>query len=79
MRIESPPHSMPQPCLAVLLRGRIARLIAGGPFSVIAKQAAQVRLDLGRLGLERDPQADLDHHGGVDKALHHYPAEHCHA
>lgn len=29
-----------------------------------------------RLGLAGDEQADRRHHGGPDKALHHYPAEH---
>jgi MOSC domain-containing protein YiiM len=29
-----------------------------------------------RTGLAGDEQADRQHHGGPDKALHHYPAEH---
>lgn len=28
------------------------------------------------LGLEGDEQADTLHHGGIDKAVHHYPAQH---
>lgn len=31
---------------------------------------------LGMLGLEGDEQADTLHHGGIDKAVHHYPAQH---
>jgi len=29
-----------------------------------------------RLGLDGDEQADLRVHGGADKAIHHYPADH---
>ena len=44
--------------------------------SAIAKAPVAGPVPVGRLGLEGDEQADLRHHGGVDKALHHYPVEH---
>lgn len=34
------------------------------------------RLELGPTGLPGDEQGDRRHHGGVDKALHHYPHDH---
>lgn len=33
-------------------------------------------LHLGTLGLSGDVQGDTKHHGGPDKALHHYPLDH---
>lgn len=38
------------------------------------RQAGVVRI--GELGLEGDEQGDLRVHGGIDKAVHHYPFEH---
>ena len=32
---------------------------------------------IGRLNLTGDQQADLTVHGGTDKAVYAYPAEHC--
>jgi MOSC domain-containing protein YiiM len=62
-----------------LLSVRTGRIEAFGPKgepSAIAKQAARGRLQVGRLGIAGDEQADKRHHGGPDKALHHYPHEH---
>lgn len=62
-----------------LLTLRIGKIQAFGPAgqpSAIAKQAVGGRVFLGRHGLEGDEQADTQHHGGIDKALHHYPFEH---
>lgn len=44
--------------------------------SAIAKSAVYGRVNLGKLGLEGDEQVDLSTHGGPDKAVYAYPAEH---
>lgn len=57
----------------------IARpLMAGGRrvLSGIGKQAVAGPVAVGRLGLAGDEQADLSAHGGLDKAVYAYPAEH---
>lgn len=56
--------------------GGIAPLGPGAVPSAIGKQPVAGRLSLTRLGLAGDDQADRRHHGGPDKALHHYPAQH---
>ncbi len=65
--------------IEALLTGR-ARPIneAGTPevSSGIDKQARQGALWLGQNGLEGDEQGDRVYHGGPEKALHHYAAEH---
>lgn len=47
-----------------------------GLVSAIDKQAALGELWLDNLGLRGDEQADSRVHGGSERALHHYPAEH---
>ncbi len=47
-----------------------------GEPSAIDKQAVATPLWLGPSGLAGDEQGDPRHHGGPEKALHHYPAEH---
>ncbi len=42
----------------------------------IFKVPTQVRVRAGRLGIEGDEQADLEHHGGPYKAVYAYPSEH---
>jgi len=42
----------------------------------IHKQPAMGKIWVGPLGLEGDEQADLSLHGGLDKAVYAYPAEH---
>lgn len=59
-----------------LFVGRVGLLSVDGERSGIVKLPAEGPLMLGPTGLEGDEQADLRHHGGVDKALHHYPVEH---
>jgi MOSC domain-containing protein YiiM len=59
-----------------LRAGRIAPLGPDGRASAIAKSPLAGRVAITRLGLAGDQQADRQHHGGVDKALHHYPAQH---
>ena len=62
------------PILA-LLAGTVQPL-ANGEGSAIAKALIEGRAHIGFLGIEGDQQADLHFHGGPDKALHHYPADH---
>lgn len=62
-----------------LLGLRIGRVQTFGPAgqpSAISKMLVSGPLLLGKLGLQGDEQADQKHHGGLDKALHHYPFEH---
>jgi MOSC domain-containing protein YiiM len=61
--------------ISALLTGKV-RPFARGEASAIAKQAREGRVKLGFLGLQGDEQADPRHHGGPDKALHHYPFDH---
>lgn len=44
--------------------------------SAIHKRQVDGPLPLGQLGLEGDEQAEKRFHGGPDRALCHYPAEH---
>src|SRR5690606_10840801 len=44
--------------------------------SGIAKSPRSGSVRIGELGLEGDEQGDLRVHGGVDKAVHHYPFDH---
>jgi MOSC domain-containing protein YiiM len=62
------------PILA-LLAGKVQPL-ARGERSAIAKVPLEGPVKIGFLGVEGDEQADLSVHGGPDKALHHYPADH---
>ena len=63
-------------------RGNVAPLfITGsgstqGVISGIRKNAFDNTVQIGRLGLEGDEQADLTVHGGIDKAVYLYPHEH---
>ena len=66
--------STSQEVLAVL-SGR-ALPFRGGEASAIAKVPREGPVAVGLLGLDGDEQADAVHHGGIDKALHHYPADH---
>ncbi len=54
-------------------------LLASGRrvLSAIGKQAVAGPVAVGRMGLAGDEQADLSVHGGLDKAVYAYPAEHC--
>ncbi len=62
------------PVLA-LLAGTVQPL-ANGEGSAIAKAAIDGPVVITFLGIKDDEQADLTVHGGPDKALHHYPADH---
>lgn len=59
-----------------LLLGPVAPLGDQGLPSGIDKQATHRPVWLGSDGFEGDAQGDRNHHGGPDKAVHHYPAQH---
>lgn len=62
-----------------LLSLRLGRVQTFGPTgqpSAIDKRPANGRIVATKTGLVGDQQADSVHHGGIDKALHHYPFEH---
>ncbi|QRY77401.1 MOSC domain-containing protein [Pseudomonas sp. PDNC002] len=62
--------------LDALLTGRAVPFTRPGSLSAIAKEPRQTTLKVTALGLESDEQGDLRVHGGVEKAIHHYPREH---
>jgi MOSC domain-containing protein YiiM len=59
-----------------LLVGQVVPFGPNGELSAIGKVVVSRPLHLGVNGFDDDAQADLRHHGGPDKAVHHYPAEH---
>ena len=61
--------------LLAVLTGRV-QPFRGSEASAIAKTPRAGHIAVGLLGLEGDEQADLAVHGGSDKAIHHYPADH---
>lgn len=60
----------------ILLTGRVRALPGTDHLSGIDKRPVAVPLQLGPQGLAGDEQADRRVHGGPEKSLHHYPAEH---
>lgn len=62
--------------LAQLLVGRAVPFGPNGELSGIDKHCVARPLRLTATGFEGDEQGDPRHHGGPDKAVHHYPAEH---
>ncbi len=62
--------------LLTLRVGKIQPFGASSQSSAIAKLPVDRPLMVDALGLAEDQHADSVHHGGIDKALHHYPAEH---
>jgi MOSC domain-containing protein YiiM len=61
--------------LQALLAGQVQPL-SRGEQSAIAKQPLSGSVQIGLFGIAGDEQADHVHHGGRDKALHHYPFDH---
>lgn len=61
--------------LGPVMTGRARPFRAEVP-SAIAKRPVNGPVAAGPLGLAGDEQADLAVHGGVDKAIHHYPRDH---
>lgn len=66
----------PPPVRPQVLIGSVAPLGTRGHLSAIAKTLAPGPWRIGALGLAGDAQAERKHHGGPDKALHHYPLDH---
>lgn len=62
--------------LLALLTGRIAPFRAPDEPSAIAKHPVDGPVSIGPEGILGDEQADRKHHGGPDKALHHYAFDH---
>lgn len=56
--------------------GALGPLGPDGLSSGIAKQVRAGAVALSKLGLQGDAQGDRKHHGGPDKAVHHYPRDH---
>lgn len=73
---------MSQPVTAVrvpidaVLTGPVRPFGPKGVPSGIAKTATRARIRVTATGLEGDGQGDPRHHGGPEKALHHYPFDH---
>jgi MOSC domain-containing protein YiiM len=66
----------PSPVPPLVLVGPVAPLGPGGHVSGIAKTQTQGPWRIGAQGLQGDAQADRKHHGGAEKALHHYAFDH---
>ena len=56
--------------------GKVVRFRADEEPSAIAKHAVDGPVAVTPTGLAGDEQADLVHHGGLEKAVHHYPYDH---
>lgn len=65
-----------QTILDAVLIGQIAPLGTQGKKSAIHKTPVHERVRVGETGLEGDEQHERKHHGGPEKALHHYPFDH---
>lgn len=59
-----------------LLIGQVKPLGERAAPSGIDKHCVKHRIPLGPEGFDGDAQGDRKHHGGPDKAVHHYPFEH---
>ena len=59
-----------------LLVGEVSPLGKRGAPSGIAKTPVQGRVWLGETGFAGDAQGDTRRHGGIEKAVHHYPFDH---
>lgn len=64
-----------QTAIGPVMLGR-AVAFRGQERSAIGKAPAGAPVMAGPLGLAGDEQADLSVHGGLDKAIHHYPHDH---
>lgn len=72
-----PPVAIPPPVTVdALLCGRVRAFGPDGEPSAIGKARVAGPLHLAATGLSGDEQGDVLHHGGTEKALHHYPPEH---
>lgn len=67
---------LPKISVPHLLIGRATPFGPNGEPSAIDKHGLADAVELTLMGLAGDEHGDLVHHGGPDKALHHYPGEH---
>ena len=56
--------------------GSVVEHWPGKPASAIHKEAVSGEVEITKLGISEDRQADLNVHGGIDKAIHHYASDH---
>lgn len=66
----------PSTTIDALFIGTVEERWPGRPPSAIGKRRTTDRLEIGPTGFRRDAQADLAVHGGLEKAIHHYPGDH---
>ncbi|HET8728750.1 MAG TPA: MOSC domain-containing protein, partial [Alphaproteobacteria bacterium] len=59
-----------------VLTGRARPFGPKGRPSAIAKRPVTGAVAIGPEGLDGDEQGDRRHHGGPEKAVHHYPFDH---
>ncbi|MDN7178616.1 MOSC domain-containing protein [Caballeronia sp. SEWSISQ10-4 2] len=64
------------PVIDAVLAGVVAPLGTQGKYSAIHKVPVAVRVHVGETGMEGDHQFERKHHGGPEKALHHYSRDH---
>ena len=69
-------NALPVVRVKALLTGKVRAYTRPGSRSGIDKQPVAGPLHIGPLGLTGDEQGDLRVHGGIDKAVHHYPFDH---
>jgi MOSC domain-containing protein YiiM len=62
--------------ILAVLTGKVRPFRGADEPSAIGKRPTPGPVVIGPLGLAGDEQADRVHHGGVDKAIHHYAADH---
>ena len=62
--------------ISTILVGGVKPLKESTHTSGIDKHPVSEAIWAGRNGLQGDAQSDLKHHGGADKAVHHYAYEH---
>lgn len=60
----------------IILTGKISKLGSSNRLSAIQKTQRPGPWKITHLGIEGDEQANKKHHGGVEKAIHHYPYDH---
>ena len=73
--MQSNPNST-GPAVAEMYAGQIRLLGPRKSPSGIFKRIAPAPWEITKTGLAGDHQGDIEHHGGEEKALHHYPREH---
>jgi len=64
------------PVIDAVLAGKVAPLGTQGKYSAIHKVPVPERVRVGETGMEGDQQFERKHHGGPEKALHHYSRDH---